>query len=97
MANTMPMRCSAGLPATTLAMPRQAVSATSTTRRSQHRPCARNREGAVFDADMHHGHGTQEILYDRDDVLCVCIHGDPTNFYPGVAGFADEIGAGAGV
>jgi acetoin utilization deacetylase AcuC-like enzyme len=24
------------------------------------------------------------------------VHGDPTNFYPGVAGFADERGAGAG-
>jgi acetoin utilization deacetylase AcuC-like enzyme len=24
------------------------------------------------------------------------VHGDPTNFYPGVAGFAEERGAGAG-
>lgn len=52
---------------------------------------------AVFDADMHHGQGIQDIFYDRDDVLYVSIHGDPTNFYPGVAGFSDETGAGAGV
>lgn len=51
----------------------------------------------VFDADMHHGQGTQEIFYERDDVLYVSIHGDPTNFYPGVAGFADETGASAGL
>jgi acetoin utilization deacetylase AcuC-like enzyme len=51
----------------------------------------------VLDADMHHGQGVQEIFYDRDDVCYASIHGDPTNFYPGVAGFADETGAGAGL
>lgn len=51
---------------------------------------------AVLDSDMHHGQGIQEIFYDRDDVLYVSIHGDPTNFYPGVAGFDDERGTGAG-
>jgi len=51
---------------------------------------------AVLDTDMHHGQGIQEIFYERDDVLYVSIHGDPTNFYPGVAGFDDERGAGAG-
>ena len=51
---------------------------------------------AVLDTDMHHGQGIQEIFYDRDDVLYVSIHGDPTNFYPGVAGFAEEKGNGAG-
>lgn len=50
----------------------------------------------VLDADMHHGQGVQEIFYDRDDVCYVSIHGDPTNFYPAVAGFADETGSGAG-
>jgi acetoin utilization deacetylase AcuC-like enzyme len=45
---------------------------------------------------MHHGQGIQEIFYDRDDVLYVSVHGDPTNFYPGVAGFADERGVGRG-
>lgn len=52
---------------------------------------------AIFDADMHHGQGIQDIFYDRADVLYVSIHGDPTNFYPGVAGFAEEIGVGAGL
>ena len=50
----------------------------------------------VLDTDMHHGQGIQEIFYDRDDVFYVSIHGDPTNFYPAVAGFADETGHGAG-
>jgi acetoin utilization deacetylase AcuC-like enzyme len=51
---------------------------------------------AVLDTDMHHGQGVQEIFYDRADVLYVSIHGDPTNFYPVVAGHEDERGAGAG-
>jgi acetoin utilization deacetylase AcuC-like enzyme len=51
---------------------------------------------AVLDTDMHHGQGIQEIFYQRDDVLYVSIHGDPTNFYPGVAGFDDERGTGKG-
>jgi acetoin utilization deacetylase AcuC-like enzyme len=51
---------------------------------------------AVLDTDMHHGQGIQEIFYDRPDVLYVSVHGDPTNFYPVVAGFADERGAGPG-
>ncbi|MCR6475300.1 histone deacetylase family protein [Variovorax sp. ZS18.2.2] len=52
---------------------------------------------AVLDTDMHHGQGIQEIFYDRADVLYVSIHGDPTNFYPVVAGHDDEQGVGAGV
>ena len=51
---------------------------------------------AVLDTDMHHGQGIQEIFYQRDDVLYVSVHGDPTNFYPGVTGFADERGEGPG-
>lgn len=51
---------------------------------------------AILDTDMHHGQGIQEIFYDRDDVLYVSVHGDPTNFYPGVAGFDDERGVGQG-
>ncbi len=51
---------------------------------------------AIMDTDMHHGQGIQEIFYDRDDVLYVSIHGDPTNFYPVVSGHEDERGAGAG-
>ena len=45
---------------------------------------------------MHHGQGIQDIFYERNDVLYVSIHGDPENFYPVVAGFEDERGAGDG-
>ncbi|MDE1181848.1 histone deacetylase family protein [Paraburkholderia sp.] len=51
---------------------------------------------AVLDTDMHHGQGVQEIFYGRDDVLYVSIHGDPTNFYPVVAGYEEERGQGDG-
>jgi len=50
----------------------------------------------VLDTDMHHGQGVQEIFWERDDVCYVSIHGDPTNFYPAVAGFEDERGTGRG-
>lgn len=51
---------------------------------------------AVLDVDFHHGNGTQDIFYDRADVLTVSIHGDPSYAYPYFAGFADERGEGAG-
>lgn len=51
----------------------------------------------VLDTDMHHGQGVQEIFYRRDDVVYVSVHADPTNFYPVVAGHADETGDGAGL
>jgi acetoin utilization deacetylase AcuC-like enzyme len=51
---------------------------------------------AIIDTDMHHGNGVQEIFYERDDVLYVSIHGDPTDFYPVVEGFSDETGRGRG-
>lgn len=50
----------------------------------------------ILDTDMHHGQGVQDIFYDRDDVFYISVHGDPTNFYPVVAGFDDEQGARAG-
>ena len=52
---------------------------------------------AILDTDMHHGQGIQEIFYNRSDVLYVSIHGDPTNFYPVVAGFEEERGEGEGL
>ena len=51
---------------------------------------------AVLDVDYHHGNGTQQIFYDREDVPFVSLHGDPTRAYPYVAGFADETGTGQG-
>jgi acetoin utilization deacetylase AcuC-like enzyme len=47
---------------------------------------------AILDIDMHHGNGTQQIFYQRDDVLTVSIHGDPSHFYPFYAGFEQENG-----
>ncbi|SAI74150.1 acetylpolyamine aminohydrolase [Bordetella ansorpii] len=57
---------------------------------------AKYKRVAILDTDMHHGQGIQEIFYERRDVLYVSIHGDPENFYPVVAGFEDERGAGEG-
>ena len=50
----------------------------------------------VLDVDYHHGNGTQEIFYDRDDVMYVSLHGDPARAYPYTIGYADEVGAGKG-
>jgi acetoin utilization deacetylase AcuC-like enzyme len=46
--------------------------------------------------DYHHGNGTQSIFYDRADVLCASVHGDPATEYPFYLGHADERGEGAG-
>jgi acetoin utilization deacetylase AcuC-like enzyme len=51
---------------------------------------------AVLDVDYHHGNGTQQIFYGRDDVAFVSLHGDPARAYPYHTGFADETGAGRG-
>ncbi len=51
---------------------------------------------AILDIDYHHGNGTQEIFYTRDDVLYVSIHAHPVYAYPGFSGQADETGAGSG-
>ena len=51
---------------------------------------------AILDIDYHHGNGTQDIFYDRGDVLFVSIHADPRADYPFYWGHADETGEGAG-
>jgi len=51
---------------------------------------------AVLDVDYHHGNGTQQIFYERSDVLFVSLHGDPAVEYPYFSGYADEAGRGAG-
>ena len=51
---------------------------------------------AVLDIDYHHGNGTQDIFWNRDDVLTVSIHGDPAIAYPYFSGFRDEVGEGVG-
>ncbi|HEX2941093.1 MAG TPA: histone deacetylase family protein [Rhodopila sp.] len=52
---------------------------------------------AILDFDVHHGNGTQQIFYERDDVHYVSVHGDPAWLYPWFAGYADETGQGAGL
>ena len=51
---------------------------------------------AVLDVDFHHGNGTQEIFYGREDVLFLSLHGDPDEAFPYFLGGADETGTGAG-
>jgi acetoin utilization deacetylase AcuC-like enzyme len=51
---------------------------------------------AILDVDFHHGNGTQDIFYNRADVLFVSLHGDPREAFPYFMGYADETGAGAG-
>jgi acetoin utilization deacetylase AcuC-like enzyme len=51
---------------------------------------------AVLDVDFHHGNGTQDIFYDRPDVLYVSLHGDPADAFPYFSGYADETGTGTG-
>jgi acetoin utilization deacetylase AcuC-like enzyme len=51
---------------------------------------------AVLDVDYHHGNGTQDIFWERSDVLFVSIHASPETDYPYFLGHADERGAGAG-
>jgi acetoin utilization deacetylase AcuC-like enzyme len=52
---------------------------------------------AVLDVDYHHGNGTQDIFYQRDDVLTVSIHGHPRFAYPYFSGFSEETGEGKGL
>jgi len=52
---------------------------------------------AVIDIDAHHGNGTQEIFYERGDVLAGSVHVDPgAGWFPHFLGFGDESGSGDG-
>jgi acetoin utilization deacetylase AcuC-like enzyme len=51
---------------------------------------------AILDVDYHHGNGTQDIFYERDEVLFVSLHADPRWAFPYFSGYADEIGLGSG-
>ncbi|MCQ9618149.1 histone deacetylase family protein [Paenalcaligenes niemegkensis] len=50
----------------------------------------------VLDIDVHHGNGTQQLFYSRDDVLTISIHGDPDVIFPFICGYDDEVGVDAG-
>ncbi|WP_371397826.1 histone deacetylase family protein [Fretibacter rubidus] len=51
---------------------------------------------AILDVDFHHGNGTQDIFYARDDVFFTSIHGEPDHHFPYFWGHEDEVGEGAG-
>ncbi|KAA3609986.1 MAG: histone deacetylase [Calditrichaeota bacterium] len=48
----------------------------------------------IIDWDVHHGNGTQDIFYNRDDVFYLSLHQSP--LFPGT-GFSNETGADEGV
>lgn len=51
---------------------------------------------AILDVDFHHGNGTQDIFYGRDDIMFLSLHGDPMEAFPYFLGHADETGSGTG-
>jgi acetoin utilization deacetylase AcuC-like enzyme len=52
---------------------------------------------AIFDFDFHHGNGTQDIFYERPDVIVVNINAMPENKFPYFTGNQEELGKGRGV
>ncbi len=54
------------------------------------------RRVAILDIDYHHGNGTQQIFWERGDVLYLSLHADPARAYPYFSGYATEAGAGPG-
>lgn len=58
---------------------------------------SRHGKVALLDIDYHAGNGTQDIFFERADVLTISIHADPDFEYPHFSGFADETGAGSGL
>ncbi len=51
----------------------------------------------IVDIDAHHGNGTQQIFYERADVVYTSVHVDPgEGWFPHWSGFPDETGSGAG-
>ena len=52
---------------------------------------------AILDIDLHHGNGTQDIFYEREDVLFVSLHADSAWTYPYLSGYRGETGAGRGL
>lgn len=52
---------------------------------------------AVLDVDAHHGNGTQDVFWERSDVLVASVHVDPgAGWFPHFLGFSDETGGGPG-
>jgi len=51
---------------------------------------------SILDIDFHHGNGTQDIFYEREDVLYLSLHGNPCDAFPHFSGYQEETGRGAG-
>jgi acetoin utilization deacetylase AcuC-like enzyme len=51
---------------------------------------------AILDVDYHHGNGTQQLFWERGDVLYVSLHADPIRAFPYFSGYAAERGSGRG-
>ena len=54
------------------------------------------RRVAILDIDYHHGNGTQQIFWERGDVLYLSLHADPARAYPYFSGYSGERGTGDG-
>ncbi len=52
---------------------------------------------ALLDIDYHCCNGTEDIFYDRADVLTISLHADPNFEYPHYMGHANETGTSAGL
>ncbi|HEX6298901.1 MAG TPA: histone deacetylase family protein [Acidimicrobiia bacterium] len=51
----------------------------------------------IIDIDAHHGNGTQQVFYERSDVVYASVHIDPgEGWFPHWSGFGDETGSGGG-
>jgi acetoin utilization deacetylase AcuC-like enzyme len=51
---------------------------------------------AILDVDYHHGNGTQQLFWERGDVLYASLHADPARAYPYYSGYGTERGSGDG-
>ena len=50
----------------------------------------------ILDIDFYHGNGTQDIFYEREDVLYISLQGHPRDAFPHFSGYQDETGYNAG-
>jgi acetoin utilization deacetylase AcuC-like enzyme len=65
---------------------------------AHHMATANHGRVGILDIDAHHGNGTQQVFYERSDVVYTSVHIDPgEGWFPHWSGFADETGRGAGV
>ncbi len=64
---------------------------------AQHLQHASGKRVAILDFDYHHGNGTQDVFYHRDDVLFVSLHARPDQAFPYYWGWEDERGVDVGL